>query len=58
MIGECLFFFSSELAQKTQAERDAKQTLHKAGVEKKQEIIAQSMAIRSERQVKEDFQNE
>ena len=45
-------FFRSELAQKTQAEREAKRLLHEAGVAKKNEIIAQSANIRSERQVR------
>ncbi len=46
-----LFLFS-ELAQKTQAERDAKRSLHAAGVAKKKEIIEKSIAIKDERQVK------
>ena len=51
MIGFFFFVFFSELAQKTQAERDAKRALHEAGVAKKKEIMAHSMAIQSERQV-------
>ncbi len=39
------------MAQKTQAERDAKRVLHEAGVAKKKEIIAKSIAIKSEQQV-------
>ncbi len=45
------FWLFSELAQKTQAERDAKRVLHEAGVAKKKEIIAKSIAIKSEQQV-------
>jgi hypothetical protein len=41
----------SELAQKTQVEREAKRVLHEAGVAKKKEIISQSIAIKSDRQV-------
>ena len=47
----CLVVFFSELAQKNQAEREAKRALHEAGVAKKKEIIAHSIAIKSERQV-------
>ncbi|CAF3677316.1 unnamed protein product [Adineta steineri] len=39
-----------ELAQKTQAEREAQRVLHEAGVAKKKEIISKSIAIKSERQ--------
>jgi hypothetical protein len=39
------------LAQKTQAEREAQRVLHEAGVAKKKEIIAKSIAIKSEQQV-------
>ncbi len=39
------------MAQKTQAEREAKRQLHEAGVAKKKEIISKSIAIKSERQV-------
>ena len=39
------------MAQKTQVEREAKRVLHEAGVAKKNEIIAKSIAIKSERQV-------
>jgi len=39
------------LAQKNHAEREAKRGLHEAGVAKKKEIIAGSIAIKSERQV-------
>jgi hypothetical protein len=39
------------LAQKTEAERAAKRALHEVGVVKKREIIAKSIAIKSERQV-------
>ncbi len=39
------------MAQKTQTEREARRTLHEAGVAKKKEIIAKSIAIKSERQV-------
>lgn len=43
--------FCSELAQKTRAEREAKRALHAAGVAKKKEIISNSVAIKSDRQV-------
>lgn len=46
------FCFLSELAQKTHAEREAKRVLHEAGVAKKKEIIAHSVNIQSERQVR------
>jgi hypothetical protein len=39
------------LAQKTQVEREANRALHEAGVAKKKEIIARSIAIKSEREV-------
>ncbi|CAF5179246.1 unnamed protein product, partial [Rotaria magnacalcarata] len=39
-----------ELTQKFQAVRDARRTLHEAGIAKKKEIIAKSKAITSERQ--------
>lgn len=39
------------MAQKTQAERDAKRALHEAGVAKKKDIIAKSIAIAAERKV-------
>ncbi len=39
------------MAQKTQAEREAKRILHEAGVAKKKEIIARSVTIKSEHQV-------
>jgi hypothetical protein len=39
------------LAQKTNAEREAKRLLHEAGVTKKKEIIEKSVAIKSDRQV-------
>ena len=45
------FFLFSELAQKTNAEREAKRLLHEAGVAKKKEIIEKSVAIKSDRQV-------
>ena len=41
----------SELAQKNRAEREAKRVLHEAGVAKKKDIVAQSFAIKAERQV-------
>ncbi len=44
-------FIFSELAQKTRAEREAKRALHAAGVAKKKEIISNSVAIKSDRQV-------
>lgn len=46
-----LLLLFSELAQKTRAEREAKRALHEAGVAKKKEIIANAVAIKSERQV-------
>ncbi len=39
------------MAQKTQAEREARQALHEAGVAKKKEIIEKSALIKSDRQV-------
>ncbi|CAF2037209.1 unnamed protein product [Rotaria magnacalcarata] len=44
------FYQSIELTQKFQAVRDARRTLHEAGIAKKKEIIAKSKAITSERQ--------
>ena len=46
-----LLVFLSELAQKNRAEREAKRVLHEAGVAKKKEIVAQSFAIKADRQV-------
>ncbi len=51
-----MLWFSSELAQKTRAEREAKQALHEAGVAKKKEIIARSVVIKVDREVKENFE--
>lgn len=45
------FVSSSELAQKTRAEREAKRILHETGVAKKKEIITNAAAIKQERQV-------
>ncbi|CAF0901189.1 unnamed protein product [Adineta ricciae] len=48
-----------ELAQRNQAEREAKRALHEAGVAKKKEIIAHSIAIKSERQKRlKELENE
>jgi len=46
-----------ELAQKTQAEREAKRALHEAGVNKKKEIMAKSVVLKAERQTKLDELN-
>lgn len=43
--------YFSELAQKTQAEREAKRALHEAGVNKKKEIMEKSVVLKAERQV-------
>ena len=45
-------FALSELAQKTQAERDARRALHAAGVAKKLEIIRESVGVKADRQVR------
>ena len=47
----CVLPVFSELAQKTQAEREAKRALHEAGVNKKKEIMARSVVLQTERQV-------
>jgi hypothetical protein len=52
-----MLWFSSELAQKTRAEREAKQALHEAGVAKKKEIIARSVVIKVDREVKRKFRD-
>jgi hypothetical protein len=51
-----LFIFS-ELAQKTQAEREARRALHEAGVAKKKEIIANLVVIKSDRRVMLNLSN-
>ena len=48
-------FISSELAQKTLAEREAKRALHAAGVAKKKEIITNSIVLKTDRQVNFDI---